>query len=131
MQKENNTILNIYKKWKKEQTPPRRPTERELERVDTELLNTLPIEERMWTLNFTGRKTKRTPFQKTYYCKCGERFYDQYSYNPRSYNDIREILCPHCFKSNYSEHPPQRRERRTVSTQRTRDELIRQYFTLK
>lgn len=135
MEKENknNTVLNIYKEWEKEHTPPRRPTERERERVNTELLATLPALERMFVLNLIGRKTKRTPFESKLYCICGEHFYEREPHKPQSYTQYRRgVLCPHCFKGNYNEQPPQKKkERRTTSTEPTRDELIRRYFTLK
>ena len=116
-------VDRAYKKYKKEQR--QHPPTREILHLDEELARHLPTEDRMFILNLIGRKTKLTPFDKTYYCRCGHKFHERDSHNPRSYKDYRrEILCPYCYRCDFTEHKQERRPTRKV-THTTRD-LIRQ-----
>ena len=116
-------IDRAYKKYKKEQR--RHPPTREILHLNEELATQLPIEDRMYILNLIGRKTKITPFVKTYYCQCGHKFYDRNDYDPRSYREYRrEVICPYCYRCNFNEHKQERRQTRKV-IHTTRD-LIRQ-----
>jgi len=121
-------VDRAYKKYIRTQRPHH---EREMLHLNEELATHLPIEDRMYILNLVGRKTKTTPFVRTYYCRCGQKFYDRDDYSPRDYRVYRrEVICPHCYRCNFNEtrSTPQRQERRQANTSYTMKDFIRQMF---
>ena len=100
-----------------------RPPQRETLHINEELAAQLPNIDRMFILNDIGRKTKRTPFDKTYYCtNCKNTFHDN---DNKSYRST--VNCPHCYKTSFTEHPPERQERSTTRDY-TLDDFIKEMF---